>query len=103
MENISLLLGIIAIAGSCLVYPSLICGSLAITFALLSRGGEIALTPRAKTGLILGSIGLGIVVLMIIYTLVIANVYYGGFEDMARQIYGNMGIDYDAFLRSMTK
>lgn len=103
MENASFLLGIIAIAGSCLVYPGLICGALAIMFALLSRGGEVALTTRAKIGLICGSIGLGIVLLMILYTLIIANVYYGGFEDMARQVYGTMGIDYDALIRSMTR
>lgn len=103
MENAAFILGLIAIAASCLVYPGLICGALAIMFALLSRGGAISLTPRAKAGLILGGIGLGIVILMFIYTLIIANVYYGGFEDMARQVYGNMGIDYDALIRSMTK
>lgn len=60
MENAALLLGVIGAATFCLVYPALICGSLAIVFALLSRGGERTLTSRAKIALILGAIALGI-------------------------------------------
>lgn len=101
MENTALLLGVIAVATICLVYPTLICGSLAIVFALLSRGGERTLTARAKTGLTLGSIGLGIILLMIVYTLIIAEVYYGGLLNMAREVYGSMGIDFDALMNSM--
>ena len=66
MENAALLLGVIGAATFCLVYPALICGSLAIVFALLSRGGERTLTSRAKIALILGAIALGIVLAMII-------------------------------------
>lgn len=101
MENTSLILGVISIATICLVYPALICGSLAIVFALLSRGGEHTLTPHAKIGLTLGSIGLGAIILMIIYTLVIAEVYYGGLWNMARDVYGTMGIDFDALINSL--
>lgn len=100
METTSLILGVISIATICLVYPTLICGSLAIVFALLSRGGERTLTARAQIGLVLGSIGLGIILLMIIYTFVIAEAYYGGFFNMAREVYGNMGIDFDALMNS---
>lgn len=101
MENAALLLGVIAVATICLVYPTLICGSLAIAFALLSRGGERTLTTHAKTGLTLGSIGLGIILLMIVYTLIIAEVYYGGLLNMAREVYGSMGMDFDALMNSM--
>lgn len=100
MERMALLLGIIAIATPCLVYTSLICGSLSIVFALLSRGGELTLAPRAKTGLILGSIRLGIVLLMFAYTIFVANVYYDGLEDMMRQMYGSLGIDFDALMQT---
>lgn len=103
METTALILGVLSIATICLVYPTLICGSLAIVFALLSRGGERTLTARAQIGLTLGSIGLGIILLMIIYTLVIAEVYYGGFFNMAREVYGNMGIDFDALMNSLSE
>ena len=101
MENAALLLGVIGAATFCLVYPALICGSLAIVFALLSRGGERTLTSRAKIALILGAIALGIVLALIIYTFAIAELYYGGVENMARQVYGTLGIDFDTLMNSL--
>ena len=95
MENAALLLGVIGAATFCLVYPALICGSLAIVFALLSRGGERTLTSRAKIALILGAIAL------IIYTFAIAELYYGSVENMARQVYGTLGIDFDTLMNSL--
>ena len=71
------------------------------TFALLSRGGERTLTSRAKIALILGAIALGIVLAMIIYTFAIAELYYGGVENMARQVYGTLGIDFDTLMNSL--
>ena len=103
MENAALLLGVIGAATFCMVYPALICGSLAIVFALLSRGGERTLTSRAKAALILGSIALGIVLAMIIYTFAIAELYYGGVENMARQVYGTLGIDFDTLMNSLAQ
>lgn len=103
METAALVLGVIAIATLLLVYPALVCGSLSIVFALLSRGGEISLTSKARAGLILGSIALGIVAFLFLYTLVIANVYYGGLEEMAREVYAGMGIDFDALMQSVYK
>lgn len=101
MERTALILGIIAIATPCLVYPSLICGALGIMFALLSRGGEQKLENRAKIGLTLSSIGLGVVIFMLVCTLVFAHLYYGGIENMARDVYESMGIDFDILMQSM--
>ena len=67
MENAALLLGVIGAATFCLVYPALICGSLAIVFALLSE------------------------------------LYYGGVENMARQVYGTLGIDFDTLMNSLAQ
>lgn len=101
MENAAFFLGIIAIATPCLVYPALICGALGIVFALLSRGGETTLTGRAKIGLTLSAIGLGIVVFLLLYTVMYSYVYYGGIEEMARDVYGSMGIDFDMLMQSL--
>ena len=78
MENLSFIMGIIALSTFCLVYPALICGALGIVFALLSRGGETTFSSRAKLGLALSSVALGIIILLLIYSVVFANVYYGG-------------------------
>ena len=88
-------MGIIALSTFCLVYPALICGALGIVFALLSRGGETSFSGRAKLGLTLSSVALGIIVLVLVYTVVFANVYYGGVENMMRETYEALGIDYN--------
>lgn len=98
METASFFLGLIAIASSCTVYASLICGALSIVLALLSRGGEMTLTPKAKAGLIMGIIGLALVIFMFVYTIVFANIYYGGIEKMIQEVYGSMGIDFESLL-----
>lgn len=103
MENAAFFLGIAALATTCTVYPVFICGSLAIAFALLSRGGEMTMAPRAKAGLILGIVALCIVALMIANTLFVAYTYYDGLEDMMRQVYGSMGIDFDLLLKNSTR
>ena len=95
MENLSLIMGIIALSTVCLVYPALICGALGIVFALLSRGGETTFSGRAKLGLTLSSVALGIIVLLLIYSVVFANVYYGGIENMMRESCTSLGIDYN--------
>lgn len=99
METASFVCGIIAVATACFVYTSLVCGSLAILFALLSRGGELTLTPKAKAGLVMGCAGLAFVLFMVVYTVAVAELYYGGLEEMMRQMYEGMGIDYDALFR----
>ena len=85
-------MGIIALSTFCLVYPALICGALGIVFALLSRGGETTFSGRAKLGLTLSSVALGIIVLLLIYSVVFANVYYGGIENMMREVVHRWGL-----------
>lgn len=58
------------------------------------------LSYGAKIGLILGSISLGIIIALMIYTLLVANIYYGGMENMLREMYQMVGIDYDALIKS---
>ncbi len=100
MESLSLIMGFTALMTICFVYTTFLCGSLSIVFALLSRGGEMRLSYGAKIGLVLGSVSLGIIAALMLYTLLVANLYYGGMENMLREIYQMMGIDYDALLRN---
>ena len=100
METLSLIMGVIALVTMCTVYPTLICGSLGIVFALLSRGGEFSMQSRAKVGLALSAVALGIIIAMVVYTLVVAQVYFGGIENMMREMYQMMGLDYDALMQN---
>lgn len=100
METLSLIMGVIALVTMCTVYPTLICGSLGIVFALLSRGGEFSMQSRAKVGLTLSVVALGIIIAMVVYTLVVAQIYFGGIENMMREMYQMMGLDYDALMQN---
>lgn len=100
METLSLIMGVIALVTMCTVYPTLICGSLGIVFALLSRGGEFSMQSRAKVGLALSVVALGIIIAMVVYTLVVAQIYFGGIENMMQEMYQMMGLDYDALMQN---
>ena len=58
MSVASLVMGILGLAMGCCVYPPVIFGSLAILFALLSKGGELHMNSYGKAGLALGILGI---------------------------------------------
>lgn len=93
MERFSFFLGIMALTGLCLVTPSLIGGSLAIVFAVLSKGGENTMTPRAMIGMTLGIISLSIVAFLFVCTIFMLISYYGGIS--------NIPLDYEQILEDM--
>ena len=76
----SLVLGIIGLATGCCIYTSIICGALAVIFALLSRGGEMTMPGKSKIGLGLGiaSTVMGILILAIAFAYMILQ--FGGLE-----------------------
>ena len=104
METASLILGILSLALFCCVYPPMICGALSITLGLLSRGGELTLTPKAKAGIALGATALGLFVALLIFSTVFLSIFKGGFSNMVRIIYEQYqlyGDDYMSFYNSL--
>ncbi|MEY8390283.1 DUF4190 domain-containing protein [Lachnospiraceae bacterium] len=80
MAIASMVLGIAGLVMSCCIYPAIIFGSLAIIFALLSRGGEMTTNGYGKAGLILGIISIICGILFLIYGLYILFARFGGME-----------------------
>lgn len=80
MSIASMIMGIVGLVMSCCVYPAIIFGSLAIIFALLSRGGEMTTNGYAKAGMILGIIGIVCGILFMVYSLFTVLTQFGGFE-----------------------
>ncbi len=80
MSVASLVLGIIGLSMGCCVYPPIIFGSLAIIFALLSRGGEMHMNSYAKAGLALGIIGIAFGTLFLIYSFFTLMAEFGGID-----------------------
>ena len=112
MEITSLILGILALTTCSCLYTSLIFGSLAIIFALLSRGGELTMTARSKTGFWLGIASL-ILFVGIIGLCIVVVMSYGGIEEfmtaydaLCQQMYGMSfeemyGMDYHELLEPL--
>ncbi len=103
MENASFVCGLIAVSCVCAVYPAFVAGSLGIVFALLSRGGEMTLTGKSRAGLIMGSVGLAIVLLLMTYVIIVAYVYFGGIEEMMEFMYERMELDYNRLMFETAK
>ena len=93
METASLILGAISIATSCFIYAALFCGALSIMFALLSRGGEMTLSQRAKIGLILGIAGIGTTILLYAYAFFILLGQYGSLANLLDAMASFSGFD----------
>jgi hypothetical protein len=87
METASLVMGILALALFCCMYPPLICGSISIVLGLLSRGGEETLTSRAKAGITLGTIALGLFLVLLVFSVVYLSICFGGFSNMVHTMY----------------
>lgn len=80
MAIASMAMGIAGLVLGCCIYPAIIFGSLAIIFALLSRGGEMTTNGYGKAGLILGVIAIIFGILFLIYGLFTLYVQFGGIE-----------------------
>lgn len=86
MSVASLIMGILGLIMSCCIYPAMIFGSLAIIFALLSRGGEMHTNSYAKAGLILGIIAIICGILFFIYSILTLLIQFGGIEGYLQSI-----------------
>ncbi len=84
MAVASLVMGIVGIALSCCIYPAFVFGSLAVIFALLSRGGERKTGGYGQAGLILGILALVCGLLFLIYGILAIYAEFGGFEEYLR-------------------
>lgn len=98
MARASLVLGIISIVATifCTVYIPFIAGSLAILFALLSRGEERSFDEgRAKAGLATGIVGMLLnilLIILVIYSYMTIPFIHDYTNEVIRQSYG-MSLD----------
>ena len=76
----SFIMGVIGIATGCCIYTGIICGALAIMFALLSKGGEHTIHPRGKLGLTLGIVRIALGILIFVIMLAVTISSFGSFE-----------------------
>ena len=85
MALASMILGIIAIVTSGCIYLAIICGSLAIILALLSRGGRMDFCTQAKAGLISGVVGLILTIIIYVTAFAFILQQYGGIDGLMQE------------------
>ncbi len=106
MALASLILGTAALLTSGCIYVAVICGSLGIILALLSKGGSLTMNAQGKIGLTLSSVGLIFTILLYVVLFAIILNMYGGMDglmqeylklygaDSIEDLYQMMGIPY---------
>ncbi len=100
-ETASWFLAILAILSCTCFYGSYILGALAILFALLSRGGQMKMSPRAKLGLTLGIFAIILTTVVTIGALYIAIEEYGSIENILREYCNMYGLDFEELYGEM--
>ena len=94
MLTASIVLSVIAIATTCCIYSSIICGSLGIILALLSRGQQKKLTPQGKLAVTTSTAAIMISILATVMMFVLTIREYGSFETFLKA--------YSDIMESMT-
>ena len=94
MLSAAIVLSVIAIATTCCIYSSIVCGSLGIILALLSRGDKKQLTPQGKLAVTTSTMAIVISVVATIIMFVITIRQYGSLENFMKA--------YSEIIESMT-
>ena len=84
MLTASIVLSVIAMATTCCIYSSVVCGSLAIILALLARGEKKKLTPQGKLAVMTGTAAIVISILATVIMFAITIRQYGSLENFMK-------------------
>lgn len=101
METASLVLGIIAIASCTCLNVSIICGSLSMLFALLSKGGASSMSSCAMFCFVLGLVS--VLISICFYTVLIVYMLheYGSLSGILNAYSDMTGIDYNDLIEQI--
>lgn len=101
METASLVLGIVAIASCTCLNVSIICGSLSMLFALLSKGGASSMSSRAMFCFVLGLVS--VLITICFYTVLIVYMLheYGSLSGILNAYSDMTGIDYNDLIEQI--
>ena len=92
----ALTLGILSLTLCCCCYVSIPLAALGILFAILSKGKEPHMQGRAKTGIVLSTIGLGLTILLTCVSLLVLMNNTGSRKQVKEYMEYYMGDDFDS-------
>lgn len=101
METASLVLGIIAIASCTCLNVSIICGSLSMLFALLSKGGASSMSSRAMFCFVLGLVSVLVTICFYTASIVYMLHEYGSLSGILNAYSDMTGIDYNDLIEQI--
>ncbi len=94
-EAASMILAIGALISCTCFYGAYVMGALAILFALLSRGGQMKMSSKARFGLIVGIIAIVLTTVVTIGSVYIAIEEFGSIENVLREYCEMYGLDFE--------
>ena len=100
-ETAAWILGIAGIVSCLTFYGAYICGALAAMFALLSRGGQMTMSPKAKRGFVLGILAIVLTTVLFIAAFYIAIDMYGSIEGILREYCEIYGYEFEELFGEM--
>ena len=98
MEKAAFALAIISILTCSFLYSGLICGSLAVILALLSKGGARSMSSKAMLAMILGFAGIGATVALYTVTFLTLLHTYGSLEGIMEALSSQYGLNYQSLI-----
>lgn len=101
METASLVLGIIAIASFTCLNVSIICGSLSMLFALLSKGGASSMSSHAMFCFVLGLVSVLVTICFYTVSIVYMLHEYGSLSGILNAYSDMIGIDYNDLIEQI--
>lgn len=93
MALASLILGLLSVFTCGCIYLGMLCASLGIIFALLSRGGSFRMNDHAKVGLACSIIGLICTLVFFILLFVYVINFYGGIDGFMEEYMRMLGVE----------
>lgn len=94
-EAASMVLSIGALVSCTCFYGAYIMGALAILFALLSKGGQMKMSSKARFGLIAGIAAIVLTTVVTIGSVYIAIEEFGSIENVLREYCRMYGLDFE--------
>ena len=100
-ESAAYTLSIISLVGCTCIYVSVICGALAIIFALLSAGGASSMSRRAVWAIWFAAAGIVLTLCVTAYSFYTTLQTYGSLEGLLRAYAEQIGISYEDLIESL--
>ena len=100
-ETMAWILAIASILSCLTFYGSYILGSLAILFALLSRGAQIHLSTKSKRAILLGVTAIILTTIIFAVSFYFAIQEFGNLEGIVREYCRMYGYDFETYFGDM--